>query len=149
MARRRLHAKRCRDMIPLILAALIASAVLEGGGNDISVDGLLTRGTDRPVAIGSTYDFSAYASSKTELRFYLRPVPRNLSPENCISAVYGSSADRGFFKKRHGKKVNFRAVVAGYQDGNIVGANDALGDVSLSSFHNYCSNAKVLVITAR
>ena len=95
--------------------------------------------------VGHGYQFSGYISSRTEPRLYLKKSDLP-TVENCVSMIYGQHANRRYYFRRDRKWVKLRAVVAEYSDRLIIGANKALGNVSLLSFENYCDGRFVLVI---
>ena len=132
-------------MAPRISAVLmLLFAGVQSAGAQTPSD-LLFHGSADSLLTGKTYRFSAFISSRPEPRVYSRIKDIN-SLKHCVSVVYGANADREFFRRSDGRKIEFDAVVAEYQDGILIGANEALGDVSLSSFENQCGRREVLVI---
>lgn len=128
---------------PIVALALLNAGLNSPGHWNPST--LAVPNEQGPLIIGRIYRFSGYFLSTSEPRIYSKKSDIR-SLHRCISVIYGARLDRKRYNKLNGSQITFTAVVAEYDNGVIIGANSALGGVSLSSFENQCGRKEVLVI---
>jgi hypothetical protein len=98
--------------------------------------------------IGRQYEFRGLVSLTGEFRLYLRTPSAARDPNGpCLSGVYGApSLYQQFRQLGIWAPVRIRGILAGYEDGLIVGGGTYLERTGYpTSFENHCNNRYVIV----